>query len=85
MVDFVPQHYDRAEMDALIASVPVDIVAEGGMWGTPARIVSRLRDLGEAGLRHVVLAPLGALISKRAAVDSMRALVTITRRLRSGR
>jgi phthiodiolone/phenolphthiodiolone dimycocerosates ketoreductase len=85
MVDFVPTRYDRGTMDGLIAAVPVDLMAEEALWGTPSRIISRIRDLADAGLRHVVLAPLGAVISRRHAITSLRHLIGITRRLRSGR
>jgi phthiodiolone/phenolphthiodiolone dimycocerosates ketoreductase len=84
MVDFVPTRFDRERMNALIDAVPVDVMAKEALWGTPDRIVAKIRDLGDAGLRHVVLAPLGAVISKRHAVTSLRHLMSITRRLRSG-
>ena len=85
MVDFVPQRYGREEMDELIAAVPVDAMAEDVVWGDPDRVVDRLRALGEAGLRHVVLAPLSALVSRRAAVDTIWGLRRVVSRLRSGR
>ncbi len=84
MVDFVPTRYDRDEMEDLIAQVPVALLEEGVIWGGPDRIVAKLRALGEAGLRHVVLAPLSALVSKRSALGSVRVLAAVSRRLRSG-
>jgi phthiodiolone/phenolphthiodiolone dimycocerosates ketoreductase len=85
MVDFVPQHYDRDTMYDLIDAVPPEVMAREALWGTPETIVAKIRALAEAGLRHVVLAPLGAVVSKRHAVTSIRHLISITRRLRSGR
>ncbi len=84
LVDFVPGDYDRATMDAAIAAVPDDVVAEGPLlWGDPDRVVARLRALGEAGMRHVVLAPISGLVSKRAALYGLRATGRIARSLRS--
>ncbi len=84
MVDFVPTRYGRDEMEDLIAQVPADLLEEGVIWGGPDRIVAKLRALGEAGLRHVVLAPLSALVSKRNAAGSLRVLASVSRRLRAG-
>ncbi len=85
MVDFVPQRHGRAELDAMIDAVPVDLLAEDAVWGTPDQVVAKIRAYGDAGLRHVVLAPLSALVSKRTALSTMRGLVHISRRLRSGK
>ncbi len=84
MVDFVPTRYGRDEMEDLIAQVPAELLEEGVIWGGPDRIVAKLRALGEAGLRHVVLAPLSALVSKRSAAGSLRVLARVSRRLRAG-
>ncbi len=84
MVDFVPTRYGREELDELIDAVPGELLAEALIWGGPDRIVGQLRALGEAGLRHVVLVPLAALVSRRSALGSVRALASISYRLRSG-
>ena len=54
------------------------------LWGSPERVVSALRDLARAGLRHVVLSPISPLVSRRAAVQTFAAVPSIVRRLRSG-
>jgi phthiodiolone/phenolphthiodiolone dimycocerosates ketoreductase len=83
-VDFVPELYDRKTLDEAIAAVPPELAEEGPlMWGTPEQLVSKLRVFGEAGLRHVVLAPVGGLVSKRAAIYSLRAMRTVVRLLAS--
>jgi phthiodiolone/phenolphthiodiolone dimycocerosates ketoreductase len=82
LVDFVPQHYDRAELDAAMAKVPVDLVAETALWGTPDSVYEELRDFVDAGLRHVVFAPVSALVSKSDAAFSLRSMVSLARRLR---
>lgn len=84
MVDFVPTHYSRPEMHDLIEAVPVDLLAEDAVWGTPRQVIAKLRGFAGAGLRHVVLSPLAALVSRKLAVTTIRDLAHISRRLRSG-
>ena len=64
LVDFVPQRYDRAELEAAMAKVPIDLVTEMVLWGTPETVHAELRDFVDAGLRHVVFAPVSALASR---------------------
>nr|WP_158021329.1 LLM class flavin-dependent oxidoreductase [Mycolicibacterium chubuense] len=83
LVDFVPGRYDRETMNAAIAAVPSAVVAEGPLlWGSRNQVVARLRAFGEAGLRHVVLAPVSGLVSPRAALYSLWATGRIARSLR---
>lgn len=83
LVDFVPGDYDRATMDAAIAAVPDDLVTEGALlWGAPDQVVARLRAFGDAGMRHVVLAPVSGLVSRRAALYGLWATGRIARSLR---
>jgi phthiodiolone/phenolphthiodiolone dimycocerosates ketoreductase len=83
-VDFVPELYDRKTIEEAIAAVPPELAEEGPlMWGTPEQLASKLRMFGEAGLRHVVLAPVGGLVSKRAAIYGIRATRRIARLLSS--
>jgi phthiodiolone/phenolphthiodiolone dimycocerosates ketoreductase len=85
-VDFVPERYDRETLEEAIAAVPPGLVDEGPLlWGTPEQVANKLETFGEAGLRHVILAPISALISKRAALYSIRATRTIARLLDSRR
>ncbi len=82
MIDFVPQHHSRAELDAALAAVPVDILAEEAFVGTPERIENQIADYFDAGLRHLVLQPISALTSRRDALYGVRAAIRIQRRLR---
>ena len=84
MIDFVPSRHSREEILDAIARVPVELMEQQVLWGSPDRIVGSLRDLAEAGLRHVVLSPISPLVSRRAAVQTFTALPAIVRRLRSG-
>jgi phthiodiolone/phenolphthiodiolone dimycocerosates ketoreductase len=81
-VDLVPERYDRHTIEEAIAAVPPELAAEGPLlWGTPEQVAGKLRAFEEAGLRHVVLAPLSGLVSRSAAVYSLRAVRTIARAL----
>ena len=83
-VDIVPGGYDRKTIEEAIAAAPPGLVEEGPlMWGTPEQLASQLRAFGEVGLRHVVLAPVSGLVSKRAAIYGIRATRRIARLLAS--
>jgi phthiodiolone/phenolphthiodiolone dimycocerosates ketoreductase len=82
LVDFVPDHYDRKTMDEAIAAVPAVLMTEGPLlWGSPQQVAAKLRAFGEAGLRHVVLAPVSGLVSQRAALYGLWATGQIARSL----
>jgi phthiodiolone/phenolphthiodiolone dimycocerosates ketoreductase len=82
MVDFIPSHHHPKAIDAAIDAVPVDVLADFLLWGTPDDVIGRLRALGGAGLEHVSLAPLAPLVSRRALLFTLRTLPQIVRRLR---
>ena len=82
IVDFTPQHHTRAELDAVIAQVPVDVMTAAGFVGTPRQVEDELAAYFDAGLRHLVIQPVGALASRRDAVFSVRSAIAIQRRLR---
>jgi len=74
-VDIIPQHYDRPTLDKAIAAVPPELVEQGPLlWGTPPQIIDKLRVFGDAGLRHVVLAPVSGLASAKAALYALWAM-----------
>lgn len=85
MIDFMPESYSRAELDEAIAAVPVELLEETGIWGTPSEVIAQIRALGDAGLQHAVLAPASALVSKASARYTLKTLPGLTRRLRLGR
>jgi phthiodiolone/phenolphthiodiolone dimycocerosates ketoreductase len=74
--------YDTATIEAALAAVPVELMTEVMIWGTPEQVVAKLRDYGAAGLRHVVVALVSALTSRRAALYGARALRDVARELR---
>jgi phthiodiolone/phenolphthiodiolone dimycocerosates ketoreductase len=85
-VDLVADRYDRRTIEEAIAAVPSDLVENGPLlWGSPEQIADKLRAFGEAGLRHVVLAPISGLVSKSAAAYSLWAMRSITRSLAQAR
>ena len=59
----VSESYDRATLEKALAAVRPKLLDNGLLIGTPAQIAYRLRQFGEAGLRHVVLAPISAYVS----------------------
>ena len=82
LVDFIPSDYPVARVEAALAEVPVEIVAENVLWGTPDIVSEQLESLVDAGLRHIVLSPASAAISRLSAVYSVRAVFSILRRVR---
>lgn len=81
MVDIVPSRWGRPELEDAMAAVPIEVMANQLIWGTRERVVASLRRLGDAGLRHVVLAPISGLVSRRSAFDAIRALPWIVKAL----
>ncbi len=84
MIDFVPQDYTKAQLQDAMAKVDVDVLSQMIIWGTPDSIAEQLRTYVDLGLRHLVLQPASALVSKRDALFSLRASVAIQRTLRRG-
>ncbi|GBE25283.1 MAG TPA: LLM class flavin-dependent oxidoreductase [Actinobacteria bacterium] len=82
MVDFVPQRYGRAEIDAMIAKVPTDLLLDAMLVGTPKQLRAKLHDYADAGLRHIVLQPVSAMVSKGDAVFSLRHSISVSRKVR---
>ena len=80
---FLPERFDRATVMAAIGAVPAEVLTRGSiLWGTVEQATRRLLEYGEAGLRHVVLAPVSALVSPRAALEGLYATGAIARALR---
>lgn len=82
ITDFIPSEHSADEILAAMAKVPVDVVAENVLWGTPNRIRNSLESLVDAGLRHIVISPASAAVSRRNAVHSIRAMMSILRQVR---
>ena len=85
-VDIIPQHYDRPTLDEAIDAYRRAGRAGPLLWGTPPQIIDKLREFGDAGLRHVVLAPVSGLVSAKAALYAFWAMRPIAHALhRPGR
>ncbi len=82
LVDFIPSDYPVAQIEAALEQVPVDIVADNVLWGTPEMIRETVESYVDAGLRHIVLGPASAAISRRSALHSIRAVFSILRQVR---
>ena len=83
LVDIVPETYDRATLEDAIAVVPPEVIRNFAIVGTPEQVTTRLRQFGDAGLRHVVLAPVSAFLTVRDFVYAGWALRRIARSLRT--
>lgn len=82
MIDFVPDRYSKAQLEDAMAKVPIDLVAEAILWGTLDDLYRRFQDYRDVGLRHLVIQPVSAMLSRRSAAFSLRSVVSIQRRLR---
>ena len=83
LVDFSYRDLTKDQLVEAMAAVPIDLLESTLVWGTPEGVVAEVRALAEAGLRHVVLAPISGLVSRRAALFAARSLPGMIRRLRS--
>ena len=77
MVDLVPHRLDADEVWEAIEAVEPDLLAERIVWGDRRRVVGAIRDLADAGLRHVVLQPASGLVSRSDALYALRSLRAI--------
>ena len=82
LIDFVPSDHPADRILALMDQVPTDLVAEHVLWGTPDMIREQLETFVDVGLRHIVLGPASAAISRRSAAYSIRAVYSLLRRVR---
>jgi hypothetical protein len=63
--------------------VDTDLVADLMVWGTPQTVERRIAAYRDAGLRHLVISPASALISRRDALHALRSMVAIQRRFKA--
>jgi len=57
-------------------------VAEHVLWGTPMMIREQLESFVDVGLRHIVLSPASAAVSRRSAIHTVRSVFGILRKVR---
>lgn len=84
-VDMLPEAVDRERLRTAMESVPEELSTVGAMIDTLDHIVTRVRGLAEAGLRHFSPLVLTGAVSRRNALHDSRMLPTMARRLQSGR
>lgn len=75
MVDFVPQDFDRARIEAALAAVPYEVLERSVFWGTVDSVSQEIAELVRAGLRHAVLLPVPGTVP--APVGSGRSVVDL--------
>jgi phthiodiolone/phenolphthiodiolone dimycocerosates ketoreductase len=82
--DWLPEQYDRETLEEGLAAVPQELLGTGLIWGTPQQVVDKLRAFSDAGVRHMVIFPASALLSRRLAIYGLMAIRSIARSLRNG-
>jgi len=83
-VDFIPERYSKEQVEDAIGQVPLEMLADMIVWGTPQQVIKQFRAYGAAGCRYLVPLLASALVSRKAALYSLRALWSISRALQSG-
>lgn len=81
-IDWVPEQYERKTLEEALAAVPPEVLGYGLLWGTPEQVAGKLRGYREVGVRHVVLVPISAILSRRASIYGLWAIRKIARWLR---
>lgn len=81
LIDYLPEAYDRATIQAAIAAVPPEMLA-AFICGTATQVAGRLRAFGDAGMRYVVPMLLSGAVSPEAAAYSVGAMGEIAQALR---
>lgn len=77
----MPEALSREAWYAALDKVTPELVLVSGIFGTPDQIEARLRELGEAGLRHIVIIPANVLVSRRSALFGFRTIWNLKRKL----
>jgi phthiodiolone/phenolphthiodiolone dimycocerosates ketoreductase len=83
LVELLPHRLTRAEVDRAMAGIPIELVAEQALVGSPETVLKRINELVNAGLRHPMLIPASALASPEAAQFTMESVGWLAARLRS--
>ena len=71
--DLLPEQLDRSALEGLLAAVPFSMRDAVVLWGTPERVAEQVRRFGAAGLRHVTIGLMTAMISRRGAAYAVYA------------
>ncbi|WP_327140206.1 LLM class flavin-dependent oxidoreductase [Nocardia sp. NBC_01327] len=82
LIDLMPHQLTRAEVQAAIEEVPDEVLYEWLVIGTPAEVLTRVRALADAGLRHAVIFPSSALVSNADAAFGYGVVLWLAARLR---
>lgn len=64
-VDVLPEELTEAQLASAIEQVPPEFLEENIIWGSPERVATHIRALGDAGLRHFIVVPVSVAISQR--------------------
>ncbi|HEX6584646.1 MAG TPA: LLM class flavin-dependent oxidoreductase [Thermoleophilaceae bacterium] len=72
-IDILPESLDPSTLDEALAAVPFSVLDDVVIWGTPERVAEQLRAFGAAGLQHVAIGLMTAMISRRGAAYAVYA------------
>jgi phthiodiolone/phenolphthiodiolone dimycocerosates ketoreductase len=81
-VDVIPEDLDAGDLEDAMSNVPDEVLQETNLWGSVDDIVAAIRQLGDAGLRHISLIPSTYPVDQRLANYTWRVFPSIVRRLR---
>ncbi|WP_084515035.1 LLM class flavin-dependent oxidoreductase [Nocardia acidivorans] len=82
LIDLMPHRLSKTEVREAIAEVPEEVLRNWLIVGTPNQVLSRIRALADAGLRHAVILPSAALVSHADAAFGYAVLLWLAAKLR---
>ncbi|MFI9407240.1 LLM class flavin-dependent oxidoreductase [Nocardia sp. NPDC052316] len=84
LIELMPHQLTKAEVQAAIAEVPDEVLHDWLVIGTPREVLAHIRALADAGLRHAIVFPTGALVSNADAAFGYGVVLWLAARLRRG-
>lgn len=84
LVELLPHHLTRPEVERALAAVPDEVVADQVLVGSRETVLKRIGELVDAGMRHPMLIPASALASPEAAGYTLESVGWLAARLRTG-
>jgi phthiodiolone/phenolphthiodiolone dimycocerosates ketoreductase len=79
--DILPEEMEKDALLSAIDGVPDDFAEATLIWGSPSTVAATLRKYGDAGLRHVAIAPASVYSSKKILNYLPRGLFSLRRKL----
>ena len=83
LTSFLPTGYDREQALALAAAVPVEVVRDSVVYGTPDEVAATIAEFVAVGARHVQLTNMTPLAAPELAASSEALLADAVAALRA--